>query len=80
MVFGQVRIPLYHLQRLMAEHFGDFQLAGTVHGQVAGRTVAQVMEAEIDNTGTSAGIFPGFTNIDRLKAVSSRKKKIGSLG
>lgn len=64
----------------MAEHFGDFELAGTIHGQITGRTVPQVVEPEIDNAGTSAGIFPGSTNIDRLKAVSARKKKIYVLG
>jgi len=43
------------LERPVAEDFGNLDEAGAVHGQVAGRRVPEVMEAEVGNLRRVAG-------------------------
>ena len=74
-----MRVALHHLERFVPQHLGDFQLACAVHGQVAGRTVAQVVEAEINDSGFVPGLLPGLTDIDRRAAIFPGEKEIWTL-
>jgi len=48
---GQVAVAFDHLKGLVAEHFGDLQRVRAVHGEIARRGVAQVMEPKIPDAG-----------------------------
>ncbi|GER08481.1 hypothetical protein GCM10007972_26160 [Iodidimonas muriae] len=71
-----MRVAFHHLQCFVAKDFGNFKLAGSVYGEVAGGTVAQVMEAKIHYTSLIKGIFPGFANINRLFPIGTRENEV----
>lgn len=73
MTIGKVAIALDHLQGLVSKHFGNFQLVRTVHGKIAGRGVAQVMETKILHARTIARIFPSLGNINGSLSIPTGK-------
>lgn len=66
-----------HLERPVSQHFGNFHEACAVHGEVARRRMANVMEAEINETGCVTGILPCRANVDRCHGIPTGEDPVG---
>ena len=77
MGYGQMCVPLDHLQGLVSKYFCNFYQAGTMHRQIRGKVVARIMEVEVYKSSTLNSILKGITDVQGSIAYCIREDKRG---
>jgi hypothetical protein len=70
---GEVGIPHGHLQSLVTEQLLNRSEIRAVHDEVAGESVAEIVESEVRDACSFAGIVEGFAEIGDRSATAAKE-------